>query len=1423
MGIPYGNLTNQEFLYAHGISIERRLENLETDSVKVTRVQANYGGNDAEYTVEFEWGTPARTALNEVTNVINSFSSELPKESRDNRWIWYNNENSGFFAASFFSSKRSLDDLYKIIEPAFKAQLSTVADAENTNIWNPTHKEIRITPHPESMAAFQLLPKHISSALDTYLTSYRGGSIQMGYQKFQIQVPRISSSIEGFGQMPITTPTGKTLHLSDIAEIDYAPSSIYSNSFKTNGAPSLILFASPMSGGNVKRMAEDIIKIIEKTMKTLPDDIQYRILVDPSEFVRSAVRNVIHEVFIAAFIAVAVLLFFIGSFRNVFTAAIEIPLSMVLAFILMRLFNMNLNLISLGGLALSAGMNVDASVVVMENIIRHFEMAPGPHSYRERLDLICKAVREVWLPVVASTVASLVVFLPLAFTSELTNAVLGDLAKAVVFSHGFSAIVALILVPTIRLQLLGTEKPHAPKPPSRIQRFLSRVENGYAHLLEKFLDSKAPKRLLYGGLPLVLALLVVLVLPRLPREIVGKPDTDWLILGIHTRGNTLNSQMEQQTMEVERELLRSFSDEVLYTFTQVRGANRSTIMSRLKDKSRMNIVWKKMEEKFKNSPTTEYWTDAWNPSELKIPDPPDLKVVVRGGTPEFQTEAATRVYDTLQETKMYGNYRRYPHFARDRGITLRPYPEQWSNLQKVAPDLTTADVSDLLRVATDGRKIGYLPIDGKNTDIVLRYPTDRYSTAEDIGALPLGVGSKIIPLKALASVEIEAVPPTIFRENEQTMVAIDGRVAKGKEGTRALALAKAKEAIAQWREKEPEYKEISVTFEEPSVELNQALKQLAFAVSVSVALIFLTILLQFGSLAPTLLILVSIPLGLIGVISALAIFNSTLSLNSALGVILLNGIAVANSILLVDFIRRLTEQGMAPRIAAVEASRKRLRPILITSLTTILGMFPIALGLGDGGRILQPLGITVSAGLWVSTALTLFLVPALQVSYLEWQAREKTPFRFWGFLKPGRLQPSPALWIVCLGAAAFAYEALGNPLPMDQAIKAILDRSPEISGQQSQVDATQARNVPAHLAHLPSLTLTGNYETGRRAMSFGSTASAWGAEATLKLNLFRFGALQAGSNRASAREERQEWQLKQVSIQAEAGAVESLLAYISALKQEFIRKRSTEIRDSALAIAKQRYQKGLLAQEEVDKVAIDRDNAVATLKDAQVTSLRAQSALQVLLGHTNVELDWPWITRMQKFKIASGDPEALRTRPDWQAAEANLRSRYHQKNEALGEIFPSLDFAGSYGYANNRAIGLSGSLWTAGVYLTVPLFDRLTEVSEYREQIYLASAAEAELEAVRRRAKQEWQIVQGQFPIALSTAQMRENTVKISQRLYDTNLQRFRRGLVNVNDLMQDQDRLLDSEILLVRGWERAHLGYSDYCHTLGKLIPQCP
>lgn len=980
VSIGYGGATAEEFLNMFGKDLENQFQAIKSDGLEMELLKAYYNPEKVNYELEFKWGGSPQSAIREVEMVTHSFSAQFPLEIRESIRVWTRNDNTGFFAASFYSATRGLDDIFDHIEPLITPALSRIEDADSPKLWNPFEKEISIELDPKTMASLQLFPMDVEKAIAASTSSFAAGSITLGPKQLTIQMPRLIHSLEDLRQVVIPIGPGKLTHLGDIAKINLALKTMNTQSFKTSGAPSIILYATPKANGNVKRMSDELNYLIQGILPILPKDIQVKTLVDPSEFIRASITNVIHEVGIGALLAVAILFFFVGNFRNTFTAAIEIPLSMVLAFILMKFSEMNLNLISLGGLALSAGMNVDASVVVMENIFRHFEKV-SPHSrldFNEKLKIIVAAVKEVRFPVIASTICSLVVFLPLSFTSDLSFALLGDLAKVVVFSHGLSMFVALILVPTVRLHLMKNRADFGER---QFQwNWIIRMEFYYGYFLSQFLKRPGLQKCVFAGVATLLILLMILILPRLPKEAIGRPDTDWIFLSVRTQGNTNLKQMESQADEMEAKLLKHLGSKINYTFTQVRDPNRGSIMARLHDKRNMASVWKEMEIVFSNTPFYSFFVGPWNPAELPIPDPPHLQLVMRGGTIQERVHAASELKDYLEENKLFDRIWSEPRTQRTENVILNASSHQWKILQEQGVARPPSDLADLVRVVTTGKKVGSLSMENRPTDIVLKYPDDTVKNVEELGAFPIGANSKLLPLRALTSITREVVDATVFRENRQDAVMIFGKNNEGSSLNTSDSIKRTNQLLVDWK---PPVPNVTAQLEDPQRELNDALSQLAIAAVLSFFLIFLTLILQFGSITNALLVMIAIPLGMIGVLISLFFFKSTLSLNSVLGMILLSGIAVANSIILVSYTNQLVDQGESPNVAAILAAQRRLRPILITSLTTVLGMLPIALGLGEGGRILQPLGIAVSGGLWMSMGMTLFLVPALQVFILN--------------------------------------------------------------------------------------------------------------------------------------------------------------------------------------------------------------------------------------------------------------------------------------------------------------------------------------------------------------------------------------------------------------------------------------------------------
>jgi len=996
--VPYGSYSNQQFFEVYGQSLESKLQGLKVNSIPVTELTAEYRNQTVRYDVKFAWGAEPTKALSDTSALVSTHFASANLDIQRGIDIGTRNDNKGFFAVSFYSPLRSLDDLYQILDPLINPLKSQIEDAGSFNIYNPNEKEVSISLYPSKLAQYELNPLQVQRAVQAQLIGLNGGTIKMGEKNYLIELPKTVLDIQNLSLIRVSAPGKAPIFLKDIAKITSGASKNGWTKFKTSGVESLILFASPKEGGNIKRMSDQILEQMKLLEKEWPTDIQYKILVNPSEFINSSIQSVIHEVLLAALLAVIVLFLFIGSFRNVITAAIEIPLSLLMAFILMKMAGMNLNMISLGGLALSAGMNVDASVVVLENIVRHFEGKPNGLSYQEKVKLLINAVNEVRLPIIASTIASLVVFLPLVFTNGLTNALLGDLAKAVIFSHGLSAIVALVLVPTIRLQLLSAGQnleSHSP-----LNKVLNFIENFYRHTLSYFLNHRGLQKIVFGGMLVLLPLLIYLVLPKLETEIIGKPESDWLMVGINSPSFTKLKQMESDLDILEESLNQNFGKDILYTFTQINGPNNGIIMLRVRNKKDIFKIQERAEEIYKNTTTKFYWVDYWNPSELSIPDPPQYRVEIVGGDPLKRSIISQDFQGLLLEKGLYDKVKIDRNFGREKQIVFKPYSSAVGNTEVLSRD----EISHFLRVVTEGVYVDQIQNNRQALPIYLRWEEPEINSIEALKSIPVGFEGRMIPLGALAQISIEDRNPRIYRENQRALYVVTGSLNKAQLPNKKEKALLASEALRQFKAQVMSSAGTtaatgmtgataatgmiatnlpSITEVPADIELRTALDQLNWAVVISILLIFLTMIIQLGDVIHSLLVLVAIPLGFIGVLISLFLFKSTLSLNSGLGTILLNGIAVANSIILVDFIKKLFDSGKSAKDATLEAAVTRLRPILMTSLTTVLGMLPVALGFGEGGKILQPLGIAVCGGLWISMLLTLYFVPTLQFLYLS--------------------------------------------------------------------------------------------------------------------------------------------------------------------------------------------------------------------------------------------------------------------------------------------------------------------------------------------------------------------------------------------------------------------------------------------------------
>jgi HAE1 family hydrophobic/amphiphilic exporter-1 len=985
--INYVNIEKQDFIENYGYSLEKELETLRSGKTKIEDIKADFNDDGLFMRILFDWGVNAEDAYREVRAITNQWQNQLPEDTADSLQVWQWNENTGYLSISFFSKTKTIDELYNHLDPIISPELGAIQGVEQAVLFNPKRKEVRIELNPNKMAELGIYPREIRSIITAKLRSYIGGNIRSGNSKLQLNLRGVDKSIEGIRDLRFYKGE-KSFLLKELADVYHADSSQRKRVFKTNGKESLILWAKPKAGANVKDVTESIIQLVKDKQASFDKDVTYKVLVDPSEFIRSSISNVFKSVAIASSLAVIVLFLFVGSFRNVSSAFIEIPFSIILAFILMDLFDMNLNLISLGGMALAAGMNVDASIVVLENIIRHFKLAQQTSnkefSYPEKVSIIFVALKEVWLPILVSTTTTLIVFTPLIFTKDLTNAVLGDLAKAVIFSHGFACMIALIVVPLVRSQLITNESLHA-RP--LVEGPLKKFEIFYQKSLNYFMQNIKASYMLFAGLALALILAITFVLPTIPKQLIGKPNTDWVILQLRSQTSKSIKDMENMVLKAESRALDKFGEEVRYTFMQVRRENRGMFMLRLKDKSTVKDFMKRLEAEFTSTPEIRFSVFPWNPAELPLPDPPHVQVDIKAKDNKLLNDTAQRLLTQIKENDIYKGMWSEPGLNKSEKFVLTPYVDVWNKLKTNWVQINELDLLDLSMLADKGRKIGDLYQDGRREDMVLKFNDEVKLDENGLSSFPIKIKDKIIPMSALFYLKKADSPPNTVRFNRENLVSLFAKMARGEEHK----ASETKAAVTKFVEKfKKENTGASIEVVDESKDLTKALEQLTKSIAISLFLIAFVLMMQFGNFYNVLTILVAIPLGVIGVIVSLYVFDSTISLNSALGIILLNGIAVNNSILLVDFSNREFKRGNDALNSILTAATQRLRPILITSLTSILGMLPIAFGMGEGGEILQPLGITVSSGLWASTLLTIMVIPLIHYRVLLKEQKKRS-------------------------------------------------------------------------------------------------------------------------------------------------------------------------------------------------------------------------------------------------------------------------------------------------------------------------------------------------------------------------------------------------------------------------------------------------
>jgi len=972
--IPHAGYSAVDFSRRFGEDIESRF--LALDGVDSLSVE--YRTDRSDFRITFDWQTDSEEARGSVDAAMNTVSSLLPADLREDYLVrFFAGENAGFLLVGLRSRSVGPERLHRMLLDSVATELNRVADAEEVEIFNIEDLEVSIKLRPHAMLDYGLSIRDVDEALRGAQLPEPVGRIDDSGRNFAVRYRRGVDSVFELGELTVADPGNLQIRLEDIADLSFSytlPSSI----LVVEGEPAVRINATPLEGGNVREMSQDILRILEQARLDgrLPSDTELQFYVNPADYINRSIRNVVGAAVLGAVLAMLIVFLMLGELRNTLLIGISLPVTLVLSFILMYAFELSLNLISLGGIALAVGMVIDSSIVVMENIHRHYQEQSEIPDVSALKHLIINAVEEVRVPVIASTVTTILVFLPISFTAPLTNAILGDQAATVIFALVFALLVALSCIPILASLVyrpkLGTDQGSGSTLLSRASaRSMRAIVGLYRSSLGWVVRRRVRAALVVVGAFAVLVLATLTLLPRIPREIISPPLSDRVIVFFRSSEFTDRAQIVEEVVpQMEAVVRAAAGEDVEQVYALVTGGFNIMFVN-LRSTDVADAVLARLQQEFVSDNVFTYNVQMWDPAELPLPRTNDLQIRVRGDDEREAVVVLEQLRDLVNSTRVYGRVSTAPPTGLSDEIDMRVRREVLDGF----PEYSSSSLVDMVRRILRGTTPVAFEVDLQEVQVSAVFPDSSIEGRERLESFLLSTANGVVPLKHFFDFVEEQGVAGIAAEDGEQVFRLFAQLPRGSSNAEREQAEQEIRTLLQTRvELPPGY---TVVFEDPQTELDDAIQSLFVALAASVVLIYLVVAFQFNSLWIPLVILVTVPLGFIGVLLSLFIFNSTLSLNSLLGTILLGGVVVNNAILMIDFYRRSQGTDRSKLEALLDAATLRFPPILITMLTTILGMLPLAIGLGEGSNIVQPLGIAVSGGLLVSTLLTLYVIPSI--------------------------------------------------------------------------------------------------------------------------------------------------------------------------------------------------------------------------------------------------------------------------------------------------------------------------------------------------------------------------------------------------------------------------------------------------------------
>ncbi|MBQ7210160.1 MAG: efflux RND transporter permease subunit [Paludibacteraceae bacterium] len=979
-------------------NVTKVMENALNSVDHLKHITSQSKDNMSMVTLELEWGSNIDEAVNDVRSFVDMTRNSLPDNC--NTPIIFKLSTSAMPICQYsITADETYAGLDKILNDEVVPQLNHIDGIGNISLSGSPDRHVYIDIDQQKLDAYGLTLEQVGQVITANNLNLSSGTVKMPQEQYQMQVRSEyieSSEIENL--MVAMTPMGQQVFVRDIATVKDTIKDL-SLDEKTNGREAVRLVIAKQTGANTVKVCADVRKELAQIQKQLPTDVKIEKIYDSSENIQNSINSLEESVLYALLFVVLVVLFFLGKWRATIIIGITIPIALIVAFIYLKMADSSINIISLCSLTIAIGMVVDDAIVVLENITRHVERGEDPH------EAAIYATNEVWVSVIATTLVLVAVFVPLTMLTGMAGIMFHELGWIVTVVCCTSTAVAISLTPMLSSKLLKAKKVHVDAEGNLVEdeagkkswydrtvvRFLDIVDHYYAKSLGWCLRHKL------ATFTILIAFFVATLIPvftgKIGTDFMQQQDNGRLSISVKLQRGT----RIEETLKTARTLERRFVELVpeIQLINTSAGSNDDASISAMFSSTMNNKISMivRLPKKWERNKTIWEIAEILRQEMAKYPEIIEYQCNVAGGMGGGSNTVDLEIYGydfdrTSQLAEQARQLIKDLPGARDVNISReddRPDIKITVDKEKASRlGLSSATLSTYLRNRVSGMTCGYLKDDGSEYDIIVRLMEDDRNSISDILdlSIPTATG-KTIKLSEVAEVGEYWAPPTIERKSRQRIVTV--KVTPHETSLGELAQSIQAQVIPQLDLPVGYSTHIGGNYETQQ----DTFRDMILLGALIILLVFITMASQFESLLKPFIIMFTVPFALSGVIIALWITGRSLDMIGALGLVLLVGIVVKNGIVLVDYINLMRERGYALNDAIQMSGESRIRPVLMTAFTTILGMIPMAVSSGEGAEMWQPLGIVVIGGLTVSTFLTLYVVPVLYGAMSKRGERDK--------------------------------------------------------------------------------------------------------------------------------------------------------------------------------------------------------------------------------------------------------------------------------------------------------------------------------------------------------------------------------------------------------------------------------------------------